>query len=107
MDFPAPFGPSKPKISPVCTLNDTLSTAVSSSNRRTNPCTSMAGEVDGSDTAPSITPVAGRCLLESAIMGAIIGHLEIGDIFSLSFVTVPAKAPSARPARKWGLPVAQ
>jgi len=31
--FPAPFGPSSPKISPCMTSNDTRSTAVTDSNR--------------------------------------------------------------------------
>ena len=32
VDFPAPFGPSKPKISPASTVNETASTAVNAPN---------------------------------------------------------------------------
>src|SRR5262245_6330222 len=43
VDFPAPFGPSRPKISPVSTENVTWLTAVKSPKVLTMSRTSMAG----------------------------------------------------------------
>src|SRR5271165_7302910 len=43
VDFPAPFGPRKPKNCPAATLNVTSSTAVNSPNRRVNPRVEIAG----------------------------------------------------------------
>ena len=40
--LPAPFGPSRPKISPLCTVKLTLSTASSAPKRLLMPSTSMA-----------------------------------------------------------------
>ena len=45
VDLPAPFGPSRPKISPRATAKLTWSTAVKSPKRRTRSRTSIAGPV--------------------------------------------------------------
>ena len=41
--FPAPLGPSRPKISPRRTSNEVLATAVKSPKRRTRSRTTMTG----------------------------------------------------------------
>ena len=47
VDLPAPFGPSRPKISPCCTLNEMSSTAVKSPYFLVMWSTTMASPVNG------------------------------------------------------------
>ena len=44
--LPAPFGPSNPKISPRCTVNDVLATAVKSPKVLTKSLTTMTAWSD-------------------------------------------------------------
>src|SRR6185503_10964785 len=50
--FPAPLGPSRPKTSPPCTSNDTLSTAVRAPYRRVIACAEITSSCYGSGTTP-------------------------------------------------------
>ena len=45
VDFPAPFGPRKPKNCPGATRRSTPSTATSSPNRRVSDCVQMVGAI--------------------------------------------------------------
>src|SRR5258708_1084152 len=58
VDFPAPFGPSNPKISPSFTLNDTSFTAVKSPYFLSMWSTSIADGAVGSYTGFSNTAFA-------------------------------------------------
>ena len=65
--LPAPFGPSRPKISPRATSNEVLATAVKSPKRRTRSRTTITGP------SPPFLADADACAMSSARPCAIRG----------------------------------
>ena len=101
--LPAPFGPSRPKISPRATSNEVLATAVKSPKRRTRSRTTITGP------SPPFLAGAAACAMSSARPCAIRGadaqaswcwrSIIMNASSSSSGRAWRATPPAARPAR--------
>src|SRR5690606_22965542 len=70
VDFPAPLGPSRPKLSPACTSKSIPSTATTPPYSLRSPCALIAGSVTSQDA----TSVLRELLLHPERLGAVLGR---------------------------------
>src|SRR6266567_3073654 len=94
VDFPAPLGPRKPKNCPGATRKSTLSTAISSPNRRVKPCVEMVGarSIEPSNLAHIwrtricvwVDKLAGESFFENGCLEGFDNPVVVGVILSVA-----------------------